>query len=130
MKSKAVVYAGIGIFLAALHSFSQSTLSKQQQIESHSRKAQEFLKANKPGLAANEFAAILELDPNNLDARGNLGVALFFQSDYDKAAPQLRGALQRQPTLWKIQALLGMCEKRIGQTASAQSDLEKSFPQL
>ncbi len=130
MKSKAVVYAGIGVFLAALQSFSQSTLSKQQRIESHSRKAQEFLKTNKPSLAANEFAAILELDPNNLDARGNLGVALFFQSDYDTAAPQLRGALQRQPTLWKIQALLGMCEKRLGQIAGAQSDLEKSFPQL
>src|SRR6266852_5034934 len=130
MRSKAVVYAGIGIFLAALQSFSQSTPSKQQQIESHSRKAQEFLKTNKTGLAANEFAAIRELDPNNLDARGNLGVTLFFEGDYDKAAPQLSGALQRQPTLWKIQALLGICEKRLGQIAAAQSDLEKSFPQL
>src|SRR5258708_208041 len=129
MKSKAVCYAGIGIVLAALHSFSQSTPSKQQ-IESHSRRAQEFLKTNKPRLAANEFAAILELDPNNLDARGNLGVTLFFEGDYDKAAPHLRGALQRQPTLWKIQALLGMCEKRLGQIAEAQSDLEKSFRQL
>jgi tetratricopeptide (TPR) repeat protein len=130
MKTKAAVYAGIGVFLAAIPSFSQSTLSKQQQIESHSRRAQEFLKANKPNLAAREFGAILELDPNNLDARGNLGVTLFFQGDYDKAAGHLRGALQRQPMLWKIQALLGMCEKRMGQTASAQADLEKSFPEL
>jgi tetratricopeptide (TPR) repeat protein len=130
MKTKAAVYAGIGVFLAAIPSFSQSTLSKQQQIESHSRRAQEFLKANKPNLAAREFSAILELDPNNLDAHGNLGVTLFFQGDYKTAAGHLRGALQRQPTLWKIQALLGMCEKRLGQMASAQSDFEKSFPQL
>lgn len=130
MKTKAAVYAGIGVFLAVLQSFSQSTLSKQQQIESHSRRAQEFLKANKPNLAAREFSAILELDANNLDAHGNLGVMLFFQGDYKTAAGHLRGALQRQPTLWKIQALLGMCEKRLGQMASAQSDFEKSFPQL
>jgi len=126
----AAIHAAIGVFLAAIPSFSQTTPSKQQQIESHSRSAQEFLKANKPNLAAREFGAILELDPNNLDARGNLGVTLFFQGDYVKAAPHLRAALQRQPTLWKIQALLGMCEKRIGQTAAAQADLEKSFPEL
>ena len=130
MKMKAAVYAGISFFLAAIPAFSQTALSKQQQIESHSRKAQEFLKANKPNLAAREFGAILDLDPNNVDARGNLGVTLFFHGDYDKAVGHLRGALQRQPTLWKIQALLGMCEKRLGQIASAQSDLEKSFPQL
>src|SRR5262249_40855250 len=32
--------------------------------------------------------------------------------------------------LWKIQALLGICEKRTGQMSSAQSDLEQSFSQL
>jgi tetratricopeptide (TPR) repeat protein len=32
--------------------------------------------------------------------------------------------------MWKIQALLGMCEKRIGQAAAAKADLEASFPQL
>jgi tetratricopeptide (TPR) repeat protein len=128
---KAVTYVVLGVLLSTVNpSFSQSSLSKQQQIESHSRQAQEFLKTNEPILAAREFSAILELAPNNIDARGNLGVLLFFQRDYAKAVPQLRGALKLRPTLWKIQALLGMAEKRIGQTASAQADLEKSFPQL
>src|SRR5713226_6289193 len=125
MKFKAVVSAA---FLFVLPSFSQS--GKQQQIESHSRSAQEFLKNNKPDRAVQEFAAIVELDPDNIDARGNLGVLLYFQGDYTKAAPELRAALKLRPGLPKIQALLGMCEKRMGQTASAQQDLEKSFPQL
>ena len=124
VKISAIACASIGILAA------QSTPSKQQQIESHSRQAQEYLKADKPLLAAREFSAILELAPNDVDARGNLGVLLFFQGDYAKAAPQLRSTLKARPTLWKIQALLGMAEKRIGQTASAQADLEKSFPQL
>ena len=69
------------------------------------------------------------MDPNNADAHGNLGVTYFFQGDYAKAAPQLRGAVKLRPNLWKIQALLGISEKRLGQSA-AQADLEQAFPQL
>ena len=127
MKFKAIVSVAFWFSLLVLPSFSQS---KQQQIESHSRLAQEFLKNNNPDRAALEFAAIVELDPENIDARGNLGVLLYFQGNYAKAAPELRAALKLRPELSKIQALLGMCEKRMGQIASAQLDLEKSFPQL
>ncbi len=129
MSIRAIVSAGICVWIAAVPAFSQAP-SKQQQIESHTRQAQEYLSKNQPDLAANEFTAILALDPNNIDARGNLGVLYFFHGDYAKAVPQLRAALKLRPNLWKIQALLGMSEKRIGQTAAAQSDLERSFPQL
>jgi tetratricopeptide (TPR) repeat protein len=114
----------------APRAFPQSIPGKQQQIDSHSRQAQEYLRKGQPELAAGEFNAILKLDPNNVDARGNLGVMFFFQGDYTKAAVQLRGAVKLRPTLWKIQALLGLSEKRIGQAAAAQADLEKAFPQL
>jgi tetratricopeptide (TPR) repeat protein len=130
MKFKMVVSAALGFSLFVVPSFSQSSLNRQQQIESHSRLAQEFLKNNRPDRSAQEFAAILQLDPNNVDARGNLGVLLYFQGDYAKAAPELQAALKLRPALPKIQALLGMCEKRMGQIARAQVDLEKSFPQL
>ena len=79
--------------------FSQSSSNRQQEIESHARKAAEFLKENKPELAAPEFKAIVALDPKNVDARGNLGVMLFFQGEYAGAIPQLRGALQLRPSL-------------------------------
>ncbi len=130
MSIQAVVSAGICVWFAVTpQAFSQS-LPDKQQIESHSRRAQEFLRNSQPDLAAGEFRAILALDPNNVDARGNLGVTYFFQSDYEKAAPELRSAVKLRPNLWKIQALLGISEKRLGQTAGAQADLEQSFPQL
>jgi len=113
--------------------FSQSAppaSSTKQQIESHSRQAQEFLSKGQPELAVREYNAILKLDPNNVDARGNLGVTLFFQGEYTNAAPHLRAAVKQRPNLWKIEALLGMSERRIGQLAAAQADLEKSFPQI
>ncbi len=77
-----------------------------------------------------EFKALVALEPNNVDARGNLGVLLFFQGAYANAIPQLRAALELQPALWKIQALLGMAEKRTGDVGSALGDLEKAFPKL
>jgi len=117
-------------FLSSLQCISQSAASHQQQIDSHSHQAQEFLKENRPDLAVSEFRAIVALDPNNVDARGNLGVLLFFQDAYADAIPQLRAALKIAPTLWKIQALLGMAEARTGNSKSALADLEKALPKL
>jgi tetratricopeptide (TPR) repeat protein len=117
-------------FLGSLQCVSQPAASRQPQIQLHSHQAQAFLKENRPDLAIPEFRAIVALDPNNVDARGNLGVLLFFQGAYADAIPQLRGALKLRPTLWKIQALLGMAEKRTGNSKSALADLEKAFPKL
>jgi tetratricopeptide (TPR) repeat protein len=117
-------------FLSLLQCVSQSAANRQQQIDSHSHQAQAFLKENRPDLAIPEFRAIVALDPNNVDARGNVGVLLFFQGAYADAIPQLRAAFHLRPTLWKIQALLGMAEKRTGNSKSALTDLEKAFPKL
>jgi Tfp pilus assembly protein PilF len=127
---KWAILAGTTVALmAGLPALCQSN-PKAEQLQFHARQAQEYLKSNQPDLAAREFSAMVALDPNNIDARGNLGVLLFFRGDFANAAEQLRAAVQLQPTLWKVQALLGMCEKRIGQTANAQLDLEKAFSQL
>jgi len=81
-------------------------------------------------LAASEFAAIVALDPKNVDARGNLGVLLFFQAKYAEAIPQLHAALKLQSALWKVQALLGIAEKRTGDITEARGDLETAFPKV
>jgi tetratricopeptide (TPR) repeat protein len=119
----------VGFFAIVIPGFSQAP-SSQQQIELHSHKAQEYLKENKPELAVPEFRALVALEPNNVDARGNLGVLLFFQGANSEAIPQLRAALKLQPTLWKIEALLGLAEKRTGDVVGARGDLEKAFPNL
>src|SRR5580700_2471277 len=116
--------------LGLLSGFSQSSPEHQQQIESHNHKAAEYLKENRSDLAAPEFKAIIALDPNNVDARGNLGAVLFFEGAYADAIPQLRAALKLRPTLWKIEALLGIAEKRVGDVKAALGDLEKAFPNV
>jgi tetratricopeptide (TPR) repeat protein len=132
MKTREVIrsVAATLLFLGSLQSGAQSGASRQQQIAAHNRQAQQDLKENRADLASAELRAIVALDPNNVDARGNLGVMLFFQGDYADAIPQLRAALKLQPGLWKIEALLGMSEKRTSDAQGALDDLEKAFPKL
>ena len=118
------------LLVGLLFCLSQSSPGHEQQMKAHSRKAAEYLHANQPDLAASEFRAIIALDPNNVDAHGNLGAVLFFGDKYSEAIPQLRAAVKLRPTLWKTEALLGIAEKRTGDIDAARHDLEKAFPNL
>jgi tetratricopeptide (TPR) repeat protein len=130
MMKQIVVMLWVVLFLTLQPSYSQSNPSRQQQIEAHNRQAAEYLKESKPDLAVPEFRAIVALDPNNVDAHGNLGAVLFFQGSYADAIPELRAALRLRTTLWKIQALLGNAEKRTGDISAARDDLEQAFPNV
>jgi len=107
----------------------QSTSSNTSQVHVHLERARAALKAYDPETALKEFHQVLALDPKNADAYANLGVIAFFQRDYQNAAQYFRHALVIDPSLVKTQALLGICERRLG-TSSAQALLEKSFPRL
>ncbi len=111
-------------------SYSQMIDSKEREVQSDLQRAQEALKVNDPDTAVREYRAVLQLDPSNIDASANLGVIAFMQGRYAEAAESFRQVLKLQPDIWKIQALLGMCEKRLGHFTSARSWLEKSFPHL
>jgi len=130
MRIKEIALLSALVLSGSFLSFSQSNPNRQLQIESHTRQATADLKENKPELAVPEFRAVIALDPNNVNAHGNLGAVLFFQGDYMGAIPQLHAALKLRPTLWKIQALLGIAEKRTGDINEARHDLEEAFPRV
>ena len=129
MAVKAFVCAVVSLVACAYPCFAQPS-SSSQQIQLHSQQAQEFLRANRPDLAIGEFRAVLALDPANVQAQGNLGTLLYFRGDYEEAAKDLRAALKQQPSLWRTAMLLGMCEKRLGNLAAAQTNLEAAFSKL
>jgi tetratricopeptide (TPR) repeat protein len=130
MCAKQVVASFLFVSLAILPSFPQAPSSPQQNLEVHARLAQQYLSEGKPELALPELKAVVALDPANVDARGNLGVLLFFRGDYADAVPQLRAALKLRPDLWKIQALLGLAEERMSSETEGRKDLEAAFPHL
>jgi tetratricopeptide (TPR) repeat protein len=100
------------------------------RITALEQQAQKYLQEQKPQLAIPVLEQIVSLDPKNLNAQGNLGVLLYFQGNYAAAIPHMRSALELQGDLWRIQALLGMAEKRTGDLKRAQEDLERAFSNL
>lgn len=107
----------------------QTGSSRSAEIQVHFQKAQEYLRANDSASAEKEFDAVVALDPKNADAHSNLGVIAFSKGDYQAAAGHLRKAIAIDPSLTKSQALLGICEHRLGDR-SGKALLEKTFPKL
>jgi tetratricopeptide (TPR) repeat protein len=104
--------------------------SQAQQVQIHEQKAHELLNQKKPELAVKEFAAIVAIDPKNLDAQANLGVLLYFENNYAEAEPHLRYVVEQQPDLTKIRTLLAMCERHLGKTEIARTEFEAVITQL
>jgi tetratricopeptide (TPR) repeat protein len=114
------------ILTAQISGLAQPTVSPQE----HARRANEFLKANQPAKAIPEFAALVAAQPDNLEAQANLGVLLYFQGRHSEALEHLRKAIQINPNLPRIQALLGLCEFQLGQLDSARADLSAAVGNL
>lgn len=130
MPLKTLIYPLLLFPSLCVLSAGQTPSDQQSQISLHTRLAQQYLREKRPELALPELEKVVELDPNNVDARGNLGVLLFFRGDYKDAVTQLRAAVSLSPDLWKLQALLGLGESRLGDSSASQADLEAAFPHL
>jgi tetratricopeptide (TPR) repeat protein len=126
----AVVCALLLVPCVALPAPIQSAPSKKQRAEQHIRVAQQYLRQQRPDLAIPELQKAVALEPQNVDARGNLGVLLFFRGDYAGAVPELRVAVKLRPGLWKQQGLLGLAEEHTGEIQAGRADLETALPHL
>jgi len=114
--------------LAAAPCLSQTADDKQAEFAAHIQKAQQYLGEKRPELAIPELQAAAEIDPENVETQGNLGVLLYFQGKMAEAIPHLRAAVERQPGLGKIQGLLGLAEVRTLDPVHGRKDLEAAFP--
>jgi len=120
----------VGTSAVAASATGQDAPNSASQVTALEQQVQSYLQQQKPELAIPLLRQIVSLDPQNLNAQANLGVLLYFQSDFAGAIPEMRAALQIQPSLPRIRALLGIAEKRTGDLTNAQSDLEQAFPSL
>ena len=118
------------VSLSWLPLMAQNAQDVPHKVAALEQQAQKALREQKPEIAIPVLREIISLDPKNLNAQGNLGVLLFFQSSYAEAIPPMRAALQLKPDLWRIEGLLGIAEKRTGGPREAQNDLERAFSNL
>jgi tetratricopeptide (TPR) repeat protein len=108
----------------------QTPPGAHQSVEALEQRAQEYIQQQKPQLAIPVLRELVSVDPKNSSAQGNLGVLLFFDGKYAEAIPYMRSAVGSEPGLSKIEALLGIAEKRTGDPKAAQNHLEHAFESL
>jgi tetratricopeptide (TPR) repeat protein len=108
----------------------QTAPDAQTNIAALEQQVKQHLQEQKPQLAIPVLRQIVSLDPKNVNAQANLGVLLHFQDKYEEAIPHLHAALLLETDLWRIQALLGMAEKRTGNPSQALAHLEQAFSNL
>lgn len=130
MLARSVLSALFLLSAVSLAVVGQTPPNEKEQIAQHEHLAQQYLREQRPDLAIPELKRIFALDPNNVMARANLGVLLFFRGNYVEAIPELQRAINIQPNLWKVRSLLGLAEEHVADLADARNDLEASFPMI
>jgi tetratricopeptide (TPR) repeat protein len=105
----------------------QSSTAKQADISSIEVRAAQDLHDQKPELAVSELKRILALDPNNVGAHSNLGVAYYMEGSFAEAAGEFEVSLRAKPDLWNIAALCGLSEARVGRNSEALAHLDQAF---
>ena len=124
------VVCALAVSLPPFTITAQDAPNLEAKVHGLEQRVQDDLHRGQPQSAIPLLREIISLSPNNLNAHANLGVLLFFQADYRNAIPEMRKALELNSGLTKIQALLGIAEKRTGDPGAAQKDLEQAFPGL
>ncbi len=105
----------------------QESSDSSPDIARLAQQAETDLHNQKPALAAAEYKKILALDPNNLSAHSNLGLAFYMQGEFVSAAAEFKITLLHKPDLWNIAALCGLSEARSGENADAVEHLQQAF---
>ena len=120
-----LVVASLPIF--CVQQLPGQTSLKKDHMAQVAEQAKAYLQNGKPDLAIVEYQKIIALEPGNVDAQANIGVAYYMEQAFPQAAQHLALALSQKPDLWNIVALLGMSEKQLAQNAEAQAHLEQAF---
>lgn len=106
------------------------TPDAKQQVQEHLMRAEQALRAGHNDQAEHEFSEIIKMEPDNFEARANVGVFRYLRGDWVGAIDYLRPVAQQQPSIWKVRAMLGICEKRAGEAGPAMNDLQAGVSNL
>ncbi len=97
---------------------------------SHIQRAHQLISEGKTDAAIAEYEAAVAAEPSNAEAQANLGVLEFFAQDCARALPHLTAALTLNQSEPRLQALVGICQKRQGHVEEAESNLNAALPRV
>jgi Flp pilus assembly protein TadD len=107
---------------------SAQCLSQADTAASHIEQAHRFIAQGNTESAIAAYQAAVTAAPLSVEAQGNLGVLQFFANRCGDALPHLKSALTLNPSEIRVQALVGICEKRAGETVEAERNLNAALP--
>jgi len=101
-------------FCSEAIAYDTSCWQAKSNIENaHMNRAWKLLESNNFDDAIEEYKKVLEIDPENVRAHNNLGVAFFKKGDYDKAIAEFNEALRLDPQFEESTINLQRVKKRI-----------------
>jgi tetratricopeptide (TPR) repeat protein len=127
---KPFLTSAVVLALLTLDGFAQTNSSTAAEIRTDMSRAQAALRDHRPDVAVSAYKEVLRLDPGNIDARANLGVVAMSTGDWRGAANELDAALRVQPSQSNVEALLGICEVRLGRAGDAEKHLSEAFSKV
>src|SRR5579864_1479635 len=87
----------------------QVSVDPEQQLQQHFRAGQEQMQAGRFRDAVEEFKLVLQLRPDLVEPRINLGLAYHALGDYSLAASELARVVRQQPESLPANLFLGLC---------------------
>ncbi len=115
------------LFIVSAQRSNGQKIPSREQLMRDAEQAEADLHNGKLDQAILEYQRILAVDPNNVGAQANIGVAYYMKESFKQAVQHFGVALSHQPDLWNISALLGMSEKALGQNIQAEAHLKEAF---
>jgi tetratricopeptide (TPR) repeat protein len=96
------------------------------QIVDHQRSAQRVEASQDFETAIRDYELLAHWLPKNAEVESNLGVALYFDHDLEKAADVFRRAIALNQSLYTPHLFLGLVMARLSQSNPAVAELEKA----
>jgi tetratricopeptide (TPR) repeat protein len=118
MLAKWIVLAGMATNVSAQTSNSQ--------ILPHAQAAQEAEQRNDFQTAVQEYSYVVHLLPHDAQMQSNLGVALYFDHEYQRAISVFHKAIEIQPALLAPHLFTGLAWSRLSNPDRAVPELQKA----
>jgi tetratricopeptide (TPR) repeat protein len=98
-----------------------------QQVAEHQQAGQQAEARDDFARAVEEYRLLTTWLPDNGQVWSNLGVALYFHNEFDKAADVMRHAIALNRELYSPHLFLGLSEARLSQPDLAIAELKKAI---
>lgn len=102
------------------------TMPEENDPAEMARQADTLFREQQYARAAELYQRLLDLNPDNVDTRNNLGLTLHYLGRHDEALRHLRTGAEANPDYERIWLTLGFVSSQLGNTEEARAALTRA----